>query len=222
MPSPIAIYGAGGFAREVLELLRDTCRNGGPWNPVAFISDDATQKGLVLNGVPVMDLDAARAACGGSFAVALGVGSPVTKWKLAQRLRDLAPEFPALIHPSVTRSAHVSVERGVVITAGNILTANIVVREFSMINLACTVGHDAVIGPFATLAPGVNVSGGVRIGEGADIGTGTSILPNVAVGEWSVVGAGAVVAQDVPPNVTAVGVPAKVIKERPPAWHKSA
>ena len=56
------------------------------------------------------------------------------------------------------------------------------------------------------------MSGHVILGEGVKIGTSAVILPGVRVGAWSIVGAGAVVTRDIPDNVTAVGVPAKVIR----------
>ena len=53
----------------------------------------------------------------------------------------------------------------------------------------------------------------VEIGKGAGIGAGTIIFPGVKIGEYSVIGAGAVVLNDIPPKSVAVGVPAKVIKK---------
>jgi acetyltransferase-like isoleucine patch superfamily enzyme len=56
----------------------------------------------------------------------------------------------------------------------------------------------------------------VRLGDGVDLGTGAVIIQNRSIGEWSVIGAGAVVTTDIPAHVTAVGVPCRVIKERRP------
>jgi len=50
------------------------------------------------------------------------------------------------------------------------------------------------------------------IRRGASIGSSSTILCGVTVGENSIVGAGAVVTKDVPPNVVVAGVPAKVIR----------
>jgi acetyltransferase EpsM len=61
--------------------------------------------------------------------------------------------------------------------------------------------------------PGVTVCGDVRIGEGSYIGAGATIKDKVSIGQWSVIGAGAVVISDIPPHVTAIGVPARVIKD---------
>lgn len=53
-----------------------------------------------------------------------------------------------------------------------------------------------------------------HIGAGADIGVGAVVIGDVRVGENAVIGANAVVTKDVPDNAVAVGVPAKVIKQR--------
>ncbi len=49
------------------------------------------------------------------------------------------------------------------------------------------------------------------MGEGTHIGIGACVLPNINIGKWSIIGAGAVVIEDVPDNVIVVGNPAKVI-----------
>ncbi|MCW8803852.1 MAG: N-acetyltransferase [Ignavibacteriaceae bacterium] len=49
--------------------------------------------------------------------------------------------------------------------------------------------------------------------KGASIGSSSTILCGVTIGENAIVGAGAVVTKDVPPNTIVAGVPAKVIKE---------
>ncbi len=54
----------------------------------------------------------------------------------------------------------------------------------------------------------------VRIGAWADIGTNAVILPGVTVGKGSIVGAGAVVTEDVPPFAVVAGVPAKFLRWR--------
>jgi acetyltransferase-like isoleucine patch superfamily enzyme len=56
----------------------------------------------------------------------------------------------------------------------------------------------------------------VIVETGADIGMNASILPGVRVGAHAIVGAGAVVTQDVPAYAIAAGVPARVIRSRKP------
>ena len=72
---------------------------------------------------------------------------------------------------------------------------------------------------YVTIAPGATLSGAVRVGEGADLGTRCTAIQGIAIGAWSVVGAGAVLTAAVAPNVTVVGIPAKIIKSRAAGWH---
>ena len=48
--------------------------------------------------------------------------------------------------------------------------------------------------------------------KGASIGSSATIMCGVTIGERSIVGAGAVVTEDVPPNAVVAGVPAKIIR----------
>lgn len=215
---PLAIFGAGGFAREVRELVRDINEEKPQWEIIGFLSDEPSTWGTAVNDLPVLGGQPWLEARSKDAAVVLGIGGPAAKYRITERLKGVVREWPRLIHPSVITSAYVTYGEGVVITAGNILTANIQLASFTMLNLACTVGHDCVLGNFVTVAPGVNISGNVRVGDGCDIGTGASIVQGVELGEWSIVGAGAVIAKSLPSNCTAVGVPAKVIKQRDAGW----
>ncbi|MCX7967054.1 MAG: serine O-acetyltransferase [Armatimonadetes bacterium] len=81
------------------------------------------------------------------------------------------------------------------------------------------IGETAEVGDNVTMYQGVTLGGtgkekGKRhptIGDNVVIGAGAIILGNITVGENSRIGAGSVVVKPVPPNATAVGVPAKVV-----------
>ena len=111
-------------------------------------------------------------------------------------------------------SKRVEIGEGSIVCSGNILTTNIRLGKHVHLNLGCTVGHDAVLGNFATLAPGVHISGWVTLEPSVYIGTGASVINGVEgepliIGRNAVVGAGACVIRNVPPNTTVVGIPAK-------------
>jgi acetyltransferase-like isoleucine patch superfamily enzyme len=78
-----------------------------------------------------------------------------------------------------------------------------------LLNLNTTVGHDTHVGDFSSIMPGAQISGGADIGERVLIGTGACLLNEVSIGMESKIGAGAVVTHDIPPQCTAVGIPAK-------------
>ncbi len=93
--------------------------------------------------------------------------------------------------------------------AGVIATVNVHFAAFCLVNLACTLGHEARVGRASVLNPTVNISGGVELGDRVLVGTGAQVLQYLRVGDDASVGAGAVVTRDVEARTTVVGVPAK-------------
>ena len=102
--------------------------------------------------------------------------------------------------------------KGSVICANSILTIDVSIGAFSLINLVCTVEHDSIISEFSTLYPRVSVAGKDKIGRCSEIGTGTQLIQGITIGDNTILGAGSVVIHDIPDNCTAVGAPAKPIK----------
>jgi sugar O-acyltransferase (sialic acid O-acetyltransferase NeuD family) len=132
---------------------------------------------------------------------------------LVKLLNNKNLKFPTLIHPSSIISAdEVSIGKGTIICAGNIITCNIQIKDFVTINLMCTVGHDTVIKDYCSFMPSVNISGEVEVQECVYVGTGAKIINRLQIGKNTIVGAGAVVSKSLPENCTAVGIPAKPIK----------
>lgn len=76
---------------------------------------------------------------------------------------------------------------------------------------------EATIGPNCLILQQVTVVAGVTIGGHVDIGAGAKIIKPVTIGDHAKIGANAVVISDVPPEATAVGVPAKIIPPREPS-----
>ena len=216
----IVIVGAGGFGREVLALINDINRVAPQWNVVGFADDRPQLRGSTVSGRPVLGPITELAQRRLSPRFVLGIGSPADKARVAEPLLAAGLEAPALVHPSVVASSSVSFSEGCVICAGTILTCDIHVGRFVTINLACTIGHDSLLGDFVTIAPGVHVSGNVVVEEGCEVGTGVATVQGRRLGAWSMVGAGAVVSSDIPPNCTAVGIPARAVKQRAPGWQR--
>ena len=102
--------------------------------------------------------------------------------------------------------------RGNIICAGTILTVNIQIEDFCIINLDCTIGHDDVLDSFVTIYPSVNVSGNVHVGQCSELGTGTQIIQGIKIKEETIIGAGSVVVKNIDESGTYVGTPVKRIK----------
>ena len=214
----LAIYGTGGFAREVLELVRDVNEIEPTFEAIGWLDDDTSKIGQTIKGLPVLGPIEDASGKLSTFEVVIAIGNTVARSRIAARLDRLGIASPVLVDPRARVGRDITIGDGSIVCAGSLLTTDIHLGRHVILNLSVTVGHDAGLADYVTLAPTVNVSGNVRIAEGCDIGTGCATVQGVSIGEWSIVGAGAVVARDLPANVTAVGVPAKVIKERPAGW----
>jgi sugar O-acyltransferase (sialic acid O-acetyltransferase NeuD family) len=211
----IAIYGAGGFAREVAWLVEACNESVAGYQLVCFIDDNPNNHGVVLNGVPILALtDVVKRFPEAS--VVSGIGSPQVREKTTEKVVAAGLTFASIIHPRVERSRRVDIGAGTVICAGSILTTNIQLGRHVQINLDCTIGHDVIMADYATLAPGVHVSGWVHLAKRAYVGTGAVIINGTSdapltIGEDAVIGAAACVTRPVPAGATVVGVPAKAL-----------
>jgi sugar O-acyltransferase (sialic acid O-acetyltransferase NeuD family) len=131
--------------------------------------------------------------------------------KIVDMLRDRGCRFTNLIHPAIDMS-YVEVGSGCIIPEGCVVGGGARIGSFVTIRLHSLVSHDATVEDFAFIGPGVTVGGHARIGKGSFIGAGATIMGETSVGAGSIIGAGSVVIKDIPVGVTAVGVPARVIK----------
>lgn len=206
------------MGRDLHALLRDLSTVTPEIEVLGFLDDEVDRHGEEVHGLPILG-DTSWVAGNPSVDVAVGIGSPAGKRSIVQRLQRAGACFPSLVHPSAVVGGDVQLGEGTIVSAGCVLTTDIQVGAFVTINTLCSLAHDDSVEAYATLAPGVHLAGNVHVGEGADIGTGAVTVQGVRIGEWSIVGAGAVVVRDLPANVTAVGSPARVIKQRAAGWH---
>lgn len=209
----IAIFGAGGFGREVKTIIDAiNTQNSNTYNFIGFY-DDGIEKGSVVNGFPVLggvdDLNKIIS----NLELVIALGDSKVKKKIIKKIENELISFPTLIHPKASVSSdYVKLGKGCIICEGTIITCNITIGNFVIFNLMCTVGHDTVIEDFCAFMPAVNISGEVLIRESVYVGTGAKIINLLEIGENTIVGAGAIVSKSLPDNCTAIGIPAKPIK----------
>ena len=175
-PKRIVIVGAGGMAREIASALRWINRGSSNLNFWGMRSADVSRLGQRDSRDQVLGDFAWLSANRDSFdALAIGVGSPHLRLKLAAELRQLLPEmeWPAILHPTaIIDLESAQIGEGCFIGAGVTATVNITLDPFALCNFGCTIGHETRIGSGSVVNPGANISGGVVIGTGALIGTG--------------------------------------------------
>lgn len=207
--TPLVIVGAGGFGREVLELVRDINDAHPTFHLLGFLDDGEVNPHVIERaGVPLLGRSSHIADLGATYVIAIGSGEVRRQIDaVARATRHVA--VATLVHPSATLGADVLVGEGAIIGAGSRITTHVAIGRHAHVNVNCTVGHDVTIEDFATLFPGVHLGGGCVIEEGATLSMGSVILPGVRVGRGAVVGAGSVVVRDVAPDTTVMGPAAR-------------
>ena len=216
----LLIFGTGGFARELHQLVEDINVVMPAWNMLGFLDGDAAKIGSQVHGLTVFGgVDYLEHMCERPVYVAIGIGNPAVRRKVVAAVTAHGARFATLVHPRAWVGNRITIGQGSVICAGVLATTDIAIGAHVIVNIGTTIGHDTIIEDYVTIAPTVNVSGSIVVGEGADLGTGCTIIQGKNIGAWSIIGAGSVVVKDIAADVTAVGAPAQAIKARRAGWH---
>ena len=200
----IVIIGAGGFGRETA-LMVDQMQS---WNLLGFYDDGMKPGSKVANREVLGDIKALNEITH-KLAVVIAIADPIARQRVAGALTNKALSFPTLRHPAALMGQSTNqMGKGCIVTAGVILTTEIWLGDFVIVNLATTIGHDVHIGDFTSIMPQCSISGNVKIGKRCFVGSGSRILQGVTLGNDSIVGAGAVVTKSFGDNSKLMGVPA--------------
>ena len=203
-----AIYGPGGFGRELVQSALDAVAAAGG-GEVVFVSDAAAEVGKTVCGLPVISHEAL------DYPAIVAVGDAGARRRIADRITA-----GNLAAPTHRRGPDVVVGEGSVFCDFTIVTASATIGRHFHCNIYSYVAHDCVIGDFVTFAPNVCCNGNVHIEDDVYVGTGAILRQGapgkpLRIGRGAVIGMGAVVTKDVAPGVTVIGNPARPMEPRP-------
>lgn len=212
MKKKLVIFGAGGFGREVQWLIDRINVQESVWDILGFI-DDGKSVGMTSDGCKIIGGLEYLLQVQETMAVVCAVGNAQIRKKIIEKCKtNPYLYFPNMVDPSVIMSDKVQMGEGNIICAGTVLTVDIHINDFVIINLNTTIGHDAIIQSYVTIYPNVNVSGMVRVDENCELGTGTQIIQGVHINSQIILGAGTVVISDLEDAGTYVGIPARQVR----------
>lgn len=214
----IAIFGAGGFGKEVACLIerinKDIELEEYRYRLIGFF-DDGVEKGHhvsvygeVLGGMKELN------EWPTALNLVIAIGSPHSLRFVQQRISNTNIVFPNLIHPgfSVADERTFSIGKGNIIQGDCFASCDVMIGSFNVLNGSVVIGHDAKIGDYNVIMPDIRVSGEVTIGNANLLGVGSIVLQQVKVGDGVRLGAGSVLMTKPKDGGTYLGNPAKLFK----------
>ena len=208
----IAIYGAGGFGKEVACLIKRINEKEPTWNLIGFFDDNAALKGrmishfaLCLGGIDVLN-DYPK-----DLSVVMALGNSHVVKKLIEKINNRHISFPNLIDTSfyLVDPETFIIGKGNIIQGPGCVTCDVIIGDFNVFNGSVVVGHDVKIGSYNTFMPASRISGEVTIGELNFFGINSIVLQQIKIGNNVRVGAGSVLMTKPKEGNLYIGVPAK-------------
>ncbi|HHV64070.1 MAG TPA: acetyltransferase [Peptococcaceae bacterium] len=210
----LVIFGAGNLGRETAQLVEDINMDKKQWNLLGFIDDTPEKQGQLVNNHLVLgNMEWLKKKSGSNLWIVCAIGEPRAKYHIIRRLSEFALRYANLIHPNVGLNKTIEMGVGNIICWNTFLSVNTKIGNHVVLNPSCGIGHDTVIDDYSSLYWNVTLAGNVRINQGCELGSKSVVIPKKVVGRWSVIGAGAVVTEDIPEYCLAVGVPARPLKQ---------
>ena len=211
MSQLIGIYGASGFGKEVMPLVRQHYSQLNQDN-IVFIDDGGRLE--QLDGYKVLSYQQFMQYPATQKAVTIAIADSQVREKLNAKLVQDNIEIINVIANNALQYDNITMGKGSIICGFVHLTSNIKIGKGFHANIYSYIAHDCVIGDFVTFAPRVSCNGNVHIEDHAYIGTGAVLRQGtpdkpLIIGKGAIVGMGAVVTKDVPAGVTVVGNPAR-------------
>lgn len=186
-----AIFGAGGFAREV-SLATGV--------KTFFVDEQYAGK----SALSISEFNPSE------FSLLVCIGDSKDRERLVKRLPK-ETKFWKFVHPSVLILGQVEIGDGSIICPGCILTCDIKIGKHCILNCGAQVGHDSSLADFCSLMPSAVVSGNVSIGRSVFVGTNAAIREKIKICDDVKIGMGATVFADIQEAGTYVGNPARRI-----------
>jgi UDP-perosamine 4-acetyltransferase len=210
MKQLIFLLGASGHAKMAIEA----AQSSQAWEIVCCLDTPNARPGKLL-GVPVEPESPARLddLQANGFQGFVAIGDNRSRRKLSKMLEDRGVEQPTIIHASAWISPSASIGAGSIVMPKAVVGASCKIGKGAIINTAAHIDHDGLVEDFCHVAPGCHIAGNVTIHEGAFLGVGTSVIPEISIGKWVVVGAGATVIRSIPEHEVWIGNPARLLRK---------
>lgn len=210
MQNKLVLIGGGGHCKSVL----DAIGRKGIYSDIV-ITDYNIPVGSKVLGYKVVGTDDAfpalfRSGFRHAFITIGSIQDTVIRRKAYDKAKQVGFTFPAIIDSTAVIAASAQIGKGVFIGKNAVVNADAVIEDMAIINTGAIIEHDCHVGEFSHVAVGAVICGGTEIEKDVFIGANATVIQEVKIGMNSIVGAGAVVKRNMPPECMAYGVLAKI------------
>jgi sugar O-acyltransferase (sialic acid O-acetyltransferase NeuD family) len=208
----IIIIGAGGHSKVIVDIIQ----NEQKYKIAGFIDNNLPIGHKVLDykvlgkEEEINNLINEQEIFGGVIAI----GDNFIRSNVEKKIKQLCNEFKFIncIHPKSNIAFNVVMGEGNVVMAGATINTSSEISNHCIFNTNCSIDHDNRIANFASIAPNGVTGGNVEVGEFSAIGIGATVKQNVSIGYNCIIGASSLVNKDTKSNSVYYGIPAKFIR----------
>ncbi len=208
----IAIYGAGGFGREVACLINSINRIEPTWNLIGFFDDGKeigakNEYGKIIGGISELN------SYSKPLSLVISIGNPKIIMSITNKIENKFVVFPNIIAPNTLFFDSNSLEIGIgnIITFNCVVSCNINIGNFNIFNTDVFLGHDVNIGSNNVFNPSVRISGEVTVGDCNFFGVSSIILQQKIIGNNTTIGANSLIIKNTKDNSLYHGNPATML-----------
>lgn len=209
----IAIYGCGGFGKEIACLIQAINEISPVWNMIGFFDfaerkGEETRYGKILGGAEDLNIWPEP------LSIVLAIATPAILIKVTSEIVNPNIDYPNIIAPNAMFFDRESVRmgKGNVIFFGCRISCDVTIGNFNLANGLVSFGHDVQVGDFNVLGPCTRLSGNVQVGNENFFGVNSTVLQQISIGNKVRVGAGSIVMRNTKDDSLYHGNPAKLVK----------
>ncbi|MBK03904.1 MAG: hypothetical protein CL932_10845 [Deltaproteobacteria bacterium] len=210
MKKTLYIFGAGGFGKEVLDIVRAGYQD--TYKHVAFLDDGVENGTTIVNTKVEGGMDTARALSPETCEFVIALGSPALRKRLTHMIADMGHSFATLIDPTAIIQPSATIGEGTIVLPRVVVSSAAHIGQHCLLNIGAIVGHDVKMDDFVVVSPAAVLLGNTYFAEGVEVGSSATLYPGIKVGAWAKIAMCSAVYKDVPEEATVAGTPARIMR----------
>jgi sugar O-acyltransferase (sialic acid O-acetyltransferase NeuD family) len=206
----LVIVGAGGFGRELYEMLWDAF-SPEQYRLKGFLAQDDGR--LAQHGIEARVLaDPEEYTPAATDRFLLAIGQMEARRRAVEALTGRGGQFVSLIHPLARVARTARVAAGAVIYPFAVVSNNASLATCVHLNYYASVGHDCCLGRYCLLAPYATLNGFVQLADEVYVSTHATVAPGRRLGYRCKLSANSACMQDAAENSLIFGVPGRQVR----------